>query len=145
MAKNEKTFKVKAIMDGHYGGIYRYQGDIFECIDNKKDFSKRWMLRVDSKEEVTDNTTSAENTISNDKGLRIRKALDQLDHLVDAHWTATGWPRIDVVAEISGIKDLTRGNISSAKENFVREIPADGDTDNSSESSDEDQGTDNSN
>lgn len=50
----------------------------------------------------------------------IRKALEQLDTDNDAHWTADGLPRMDVVEELSGKKGLTRAKVTEAQPGFSR-------------------------
>ncbi|AAT69545.1 gp69 [Alphaproteobacteria phage PhiJL001] len=52
--------------------------------------------------------------------MEIVEALAKLDHKNDDHWTQDGLPRIEVVANISGIKDLKRGQITDAAPDFVR-------------------------
>lgn len=39
------TIKVQAIRRGYFGGVIREEGDVFE-IDNKKQFSQRWMKEI---------------------------------------------------------------------------------------------------
>lgn len=53
----------------------------------------------------------------------IVQALSILDVINDDHWTADDLPRIDVVAGLTGIKDLTRKDITSAAPFFTRSIP----------------------
>lgn len=51
---------------------------------------------------------------------KIHEALRQLKVEEDNHWTNDGLPRIDVVAELSGIKYLKRGEITAAAPAFTR-------------------------
>lgn len=52
------------------------------------------------------------------------EALKLLDVNEKSHWTADGLPRVDVVAELTGIKDLKRADITAAAPTFTRENPA---------------------
>jgi hypothetical protein len=51
---------------------------------------------------------------------RIQQALSQLVHANDEHWTAEGKPRIEAVAELSGIPNVTRAMVEVVGPNVVR-------------------------
>ena len=52
--------------------------------------------------------------------MEIKEALAQLDPKNDEHWTADGAPRVDVVASLTGNKDLKRQDITDADPTFTR-------------------------
>lgn len=59
----------------------------------------------------------------NDDNQAIQEALKQLDPENNDHWTSDGLPRIDVVANLSGVKQLKRGDISAAAPTFTQDNP----------------------
>ncbi len=59
--------------------------------------------------------------------MEIKEALAQLDHANDEHWTADGAPRVEVVAELTGNKDLKRKDITDAAPKFTRQTEKDED------------------
>ncbi|MGI0119692.1 hypothetical protein [Zooshikella sp. RANM57] len=52
---------------------------------------------------------------------KIVKALSQLDHNNDSHWTNAGLPNVKAVEEILG-QDVTRSDINEAAPEFKREV-----------------------
>lgn len=50
----------------------------------------------------------------------ILEALSRLDPNDDAHWTADGAPRVDVMQELTGLKDLSRADIIAVAPEFTR-------------------------
>lgn len=44
--------------------------------------------------------------------VKIREAIASLDPHNDEHWTASGHPRVDTVATVAGIPNLTRSDIN---------------------------------
>lgn len=53
----------------------------------------------------------------------IRSAALQLDPEDDAHWTADGLPRIDVLEELTGLKNLLRADVTTALPQITRDNP----------------------
>lgn len=51
---------------------------------------------------------------------KIKAALSQLDPENSDHWTSDGAPRVDVVAKLSGLEELTRKEITHAAPEFMR-------------------------
>lgn len=56
-----------------------------------------------------------------DTNKAILAALEQLDPANDEHWTSDGLPRVDVVANLSGHKQVQRSEITSTAPKFTRE------------------------
>jgi len=62
---------------------------------------------------------------------QITTALTKLDPTNDEHWTAQGLPRVETVAELAGLSDLKRSDITEAAPDFTRtnpQLPANGST-----------------
>lgn len=53
----------------------------------------------------------------------IVRALRKLDVSNDDHWTGEGLPRLDVVAELTKQKNVTRSEVNAAAPYFTRENP----------------------
>lgn len=51
----------------------------------------------------------------------ITQALSQLDPADNAHWTADGMPRMDVVEKLVGDSSITRKNVTDAAPDFTRD------------------------
>lgn len=56
-----------------------------------------------------------------DTNKAILAALEKLDPENDEHWTSDGLPRVDVVANLSGHKQVQRAEITSTAPKFTRE------------------------
>lgn len=56
--------------------------------------------------------------------VKIQEALQLLDAKEDGHWTNDGLPRVGIVEALSGIKPLTRGQITEAAPAFTRANPS---------------------
>lgn len=54
--------------------------------------------------------------------LKIIDGLKSLDPTNDDHWTDAGLPRVDVIAQASGVVNVTRKDIAAAIPNFNREV-----------------------
>lgn len=52
---------------------------------------------------------------------QIKAGLYQLDPADDAHWTAPGLPRLDLVRQLSGVDDASRAEINAAMPGYDRE------------------------
>jgi hypothetical protein len=51
--------------------------------------------------------------------MKLKEAIEQLDHSVDAHWTEDGMPSVDAVSAIIG-REVTREQITKAAPDLVR-------------------------
>lgn len=51
----------------------------------------------------------------------LKQALSKLNHQDDSHWTSDGLPRIDILAELTGDKELTRKAVTEASPQLTRE------------------------
>lgn len=54
----------------------------------------------------------------------VRSALTKLDPKVDAHWTGAGLPSVEAVRELSGDKEVSRGDIQNLAPKLTREEAA---------------------
>jgi hypothetical protein len=52
--------------------------------------------------------------------IKIREAIASLDPHNDEHWTASGHPRVDAVATVAGIPNLTRSDINEVADDVRR-------------------------
>ena len=52
--------------------------------------------------------------------MTIEDALLQLDPNDDSHWTTDGLPKVDIIAELTGNKDVSRADITAVDATFNR-------------------------
>jgi len=71
--------------------------------------------------------------------MEIKEALAKLDHDDNDQWTADGLPRIDVVANLTGDKQLKRQDITDADPKFMRGVQADAEVEGKEEAQQEDE------
>lgn len=68
----------------------------------------------------------------------ILDGLGQLDANNDDHWTADGLPRLDVMKDLSGVKDLNRDTVTKANPKFNRDSLLNKDSENETDDDQED-------
>lgn len=120
--------EVKATERGYYGGQIREAGDFF-ALKSEKHFSANWMADVNQvPEELDDGVPSdtAKEAVGLDgaevtRPMTIAEAAALLDHSNDAHWTADGKPKMEVIEGLVGDSNVTRADVEAATKGLRRE------------------------